>query len=135
MTDVTEEKKEEIREAVYVYLDTLGEEKNIRIEKFAKRRKVSFLLITIVSGLMAIAAGVLTGITCALEALQGRKEQIVIAAITIAIGLVLALCTVFSALLLKKYMDKNRTDEDKLFDYVDSNSEKLYQEATKGANG
>lgn len=126
---MTEEKKNEMKQTICAYLDTLGEEKDRRIEQFTKRRKISVLLVAIFSGLMAIAAGVLTGITCVLEALQGTKERIVIAVITSLIGTILVLCTVASSFLFKKVSDKERTKEDKLADYMETKLETLYKEA------
>ena len=126
---MTEEKKNEMKQTISAYLDTLGEEKDRRIEQFTKRRKISVLLVAIFSGLMAIAAGVLTGITCVLEALQGTKERIVIAVITSLIGTILVLCTVASSFLFKKVSDKERTKEDKLADYMETKLETLYKEA------
>ena len=126
---MTEEKKNEMKQTICAYLDTLGEEKDRRIEEFTKRRKISVLLVAILSGLMAIAAGVLTGITCVLEALQGTKERIVIAVITSLIGTILVLCTVASSILFKKVSDKERTKEDKLADYLETKLETLYKEA------
>ena len=126
---MTEEKKNEMKQTISAYLDTLGEEKDRRIEEFTKRRKISVLLVAFFSGLMAIAAGVLTGITCVLEALQGTKEQIVIAVITSLIGTILVLCTIASSILFKKVSDKERTKEDKLADYMETKLETLYKEA------
>ena len=126
---MTEEKKNEMKQTICAYLDTLGEEKDRRIEQFTKRRKISVLLVAFFSGLMAIAAGVLTGITCVLEALQGTKEQIVIAVITSLIGTILVLCTIASSILFKKVSDKERTKEDKLADYMETKLETLYKEA------
>ena len=126
---MTEEKKNEMKQTICAYLDTLGEEKDRRIEEFTKRRKISVLLVAFFSGLMAIAAGVLTGITCVLEALQGTKEQIVIAVITSLIGTILVLCTIASSILFKKVSDKERTKEDKLADYMETKLETLYKEA------
>ena len=128
---MTEEKKEEQRVA-YEYLMSLDEEtRKAKIESFVEKRKMAVILFIIVSGLMGIGATVLTCVTFMLEALQGRKEQIVIAVITILIGTILFLCLIVESILLSKLTGKRKSDEFILNDYVASNADALYKEALK----